>query len=120
MKIVNGAIIQSHTVEVVSKLDEQPDELLLRGIVELRERFQSVSGEIFSSIELDTLIPGVNISVPKIGDKKKLIDLSMNNARYFLMEKRKMDEAKKSGAQNRAYFGYLAARFALERTACSY
>lgn len=94
MKIVNGAINQSHTIEVVRKLDETPEELLTIAIIELRERFQSVSKEVLTSMELELEIPSVSLSLPKIGDKKKLIDLSLNNARYFAMDLRKREEIK--------------------------
>lgn len=93
-KVVNGAIIQSHTVEVVQKLDESPSELLLTAILDLRERFQSDSKEVLISVELENTLPGVEFTLPKVGDKRKLVDLSLNNAKFFLMDVRKRAEIK--------------------------
>lgn len=87
MKVNNGAIIQSHTVELKKKLEETNAELLERAIVELRQKFSSTSFEIFVSSEVELEIPNVNIHQPKIGDKKKLVELSMRNAKYYMKER---------------------------------
>ena len=96
-KVVNGAIIQAHTIEMKKKLDETNEELLALAIVELRERFDSDSKEIVLQIEIDLEIPGVTITVPKIGDKKHLLALSEKNVQYYMKEK--MDQYEKLNPQ---------------------
>jgi excinuclease ABC subunit C len=92
MKVMNGAIIQVHTIELVKKLDESPEELLTIAITEIRQRFESVSPEIILPFALEYTIPGVNFTIPKIGDKKKLLDLSERNVKYYQLEKEKQKE----------------------------
>ena len=92
VKVVSGAIIQAHTVEIKKKLDEGPEELLARAVVDLRERLESDAPEIIVPFELEVSFPGVEVTVPKIGDKKHLLDLSEKNARYYRLEKYKQLE----------------------------
>ena len=92
MKIMNGAIIQVHTIELHKKLDETPEELLAIAITEIRQRFESVSTEIIVPFPLDYGIPGLNFTVPKIGDKKKLLELSERNVRYYQLERERQKE----------------------------
>jgi len=92
MKVMNGAIIQVHTIELVKKLDETPEELLTLAITEIRNRLGSVSPEIILPFLPDYKIPGVTVTVPKIGDKKKLLDLSERNVRYYQLEREKQKE----------------------------
>lgn len=89
LKIIDGAILQSHTLELKKKLDESPEELLELSIPEIRELYKSHSKEIFVSHEIKLEIPGLKIHVPQRGDKKQLIDLSLKNARYYRLEKLK-------------------------------
>lgn len=89
LAIINGAIVQSYTLELKKKLDESDEELLNQSIIELRQRFNSVSKEIFVPFDLGIELPKVKISVPKIGDKKKILDLSIRNAKYHRIEKLK-------------------------------
>lgn len=89
LKIIDGAVLQSHTVELKKKLDETPEELLEVSILEIRNRFQSTSKELYLSHQISTEIPETKITVPQRGDKKHLMDLSMKNARYFRLEKLK-------------------------------
>src|SRR5690606_30235099 len=72
LRVMNGAIIQGHTVEIKKKLDETPEELLEIAIADMRERFMSESAEIIVPFPLSTEIPGVVFTVPKIGDKRHL------------------------------------------------
>lgn len=92
LKVINGSIIQAHTVELIKHLDESPEELLELAIVDIRERFQSRSDEIIVPLKPDFDIPGVTITIPKIGDKKKLLDLSERNAKYYLVERNRNQE----------------------------
>lgn len=92
MKVMNGAIIQVHTIELHKKLDESPQELLALAITEIRQRFESASPEIILPLPLDYPIPGVTLTVPKKGDKKKLLELSQRNVKYYQAEKEKQKE----------------------------
>lgn len=89
LKITNGAVVLSHTVEIKKKLEEKDEDILEFVITDLRKRFNSVSKEIFCSINVDDVWGNIKLSVPKIGDKKKLIDLSLRNAKYMQLEKKK-------------------------------
>jgi excinuclease ABC subunit C len=89
LKIIDGAVLQSHTVELKKKLDETPEELLELSILDIREMFQSNSKELYLSHAIATDIPNTHITVPQRGDKKHLVDLSLKNARYFRLEKLK-------------------------------
>ncbi|MCH8533607.1 MAG: excinuclease ABC subunit UvrC [Flavobacteriaceae bacterium] len=86
LQISHGAIIRSHTIELKKKLDESDQELLALGAVELRQRFNSVSREVFTSIPID-LGEAVEVTIPKLGDKRKIVELSERNAKYFRMER---------------------------------
>ncbi len=92
LSIVNGAIIQSHTIEMKKKLDETDEELLILGITELRQRFNSQSKELYLSKELDVEIEGLKLTVPKIGDKRQLVELSIRNAHNFRQERFKQSK----------------------------
>lgn len=92
LKVINGAIIQSHTVEVKRKLDEGMPEMLEFAIMEIRDRFQSNSAEIIVPFSIDSNFPNVSFTIPRIGDKKKLIELSERNAKYYLVERNKNAE----------------------------
>ena len=85
-KIANGAIIQSHTTEIKKKLDETDKELLELVIVELRQRFHLDTKEIYVPFSVD-LGADIKVTVPKLGDKKRIIELSQRNAQYFRQEK---------------------------------
>ena len=89
LRINNGAIIQSHTLELKKKLDESNEELLEEAIVEILNRFGNHSKEIFLPFSLDLEIPNIKISIPQIGDKKRLIELSERNAKYYRLEQLK-------------------------------
>ncbi|WP_114748739.1 excinuclease ABC subunit UvrC [Pleomorphovibrio marinus] len=87
LRIKNGALILSKTVELRKKLDEAPSELLETAIIRLREQFRSDAKEILVNIPLDESYEGFQVQLPKIGDKKKLVDLSLKNALYYKKEK---------------------------------
>ncbi|UCE93852.1 MAG: excinuclease ABC subunit UvrC [Flavobacteriaceae bacterium] len=86
LKITNGAIIQSHTIEIKKKLDEEDKELLELAIVEIRDRFNSVSSEIYTPFPVD-IGSMVKVTVPKQGDKRRIVELSERNAKYFRQER---------------------------------
>lgn len=87
LKIKNGAINLTKTVELRKRLDESESELLITAIVRLRDQFQSDSTEIVTNIAPEEQIEGLQINVPKIGDKRKLVELSLKNALYYKKEK---------------------------------
>ncbi|MFC4872300.1 excinuclease ABC subunit UvrC [Negadavirga shengliensis] len=87
LKIKNGAIILTKTVELKKKLDEPDAELLETALIHLRDQFQSDAREILVNTPLETAVEGLQITLPKIGDKKKLVDLSLKNALYYKKEK---------------------------------
>ncbi|WP_144960159.1 excinuclease ABC subunit UvrC [Gillisia sp. Hel_I_86] len=85
LQISHGAIIRSHTIEMKKKLEETDKELLELGIIEIRQRFNSMSKEIYVPFKVD-VGEDIKITVPKLGDKKSIIDLSHRNARYYRQE----------------------------------
>ena len=89
LKVVNGAIIQAQTFEILKKLDESNEDLLIHAITELRQSLKSKALEVIVPFIFDFEIPGINFIVPKIGDKKKLLDLSLQNAKFSKIEKQK-------------------------------
>jgi excinuclease ABC subunit C len=88
LQIAHGAIIRSHTMELKKKLEESDPELLELAIVELRERFQLLSREIIVPFEVD-LGENLKITVPQLGDKKQILDLSIRNAKFYRIEQLK-------------------------------
>jgi excinuclease ABC subunit C len=94
LKVMNGAIVQSHTIELSKKLEETPEELLLLGIAELRLRFESHSPEIIIPFNTDAEMPDATFFVPQKGDKKRLLELSENNLRYYIKEKEMQENLK--------------------------
>ena len=84
-KIANGSIIQSHTTEIKKKLDETDAAILSLAIVEIRQRFNSMSKEVYVPFKVD-LGDTVKVTVPKLGDKKRIIELSERNAKYYRQE----------------------------------
>ena len=89
LKIINGAIVQGHTIQLKKKLEETDEELLLLGLTELRNRFVSSTKSILIPFKIDSKFDDIKTSVPQIGDKKHLIDLATRNAKYFMLEKHK-------------------------------
>lgn len=92
MKVVQGAVVQSHSVEVKSHLDEPMEDVLAHTIVELRTRFFSNSKEIIIPFEIPIELPGVRFTLPQRGDKKTLLELSERNAKFFMLDLRKRQD----------------------------
>ena len=88
LQISHGSIIRSHTMEIKKKLDETDAELLELAIIELRERFQLLSREIIVPFEVD-LGENIKITVPQLGDKKQILELSIRNAKFYRIEQLK-------------------------------
>ncbi|MDA0178142.1 excinuclease ABC subunit C [Mesoflavibacter sp. HG96] len=86
LQISYGSIIRSHTLEIKKKLDETDKELLELAIVEIRERFNSKSKEIYVPFKVN-IGEQIKVTVPQLGDKKHILDLSLRNAKYYRMER---------------------------------
>lgn len=89
LRILNGAIVQAHTIELQRKLDESPSEMLSMAILEFRQQFDSHSPEIICSFLPDVELPNIKYTIPQKGDKKQLIELSEKNAKFYRLEKQK-------------------------------
>ncbi|HJX49913.1 MAG TPA: excinuclease ABC subunit UvrC [Candidatus Nanoarchaeia archaeon] len=86
-KIVNGAIVQAHNIEITKKLQEDKLDLLSYIIFDLRNRFKSNAKEVIVPFKPSMLIPKVKFTIPEKGDRKKLLDLSKRNATSFRIDK---------------------------------
>jgi excinuclease ABC subunit C len=91
LKIANGAIIQSHTTEIKKKLDETDKELLELFIIEIRQRFNSISPEIYVPFKVN-VGENLKVTIPKLGDKKSIVALSERNAKYYRQEQFKQTQ----------------------------
>lgn len=101
LKIVNGAVIHVHMQELVKNLDDDEKDLLEYVIPTLRERFNSFAPEIIVPFEVELADTNLQITVPKIGDKKKLLELADKNVQYYQLQKRR-DEASSTKRQTPA------------------
>jgi len=101
LKVVNGTIIQTQSLEIQKKLDESDEDILASMIMQLRLEFESDSKEILVNIPLALPVDGLNITVPQIGDKRKLLNLSLKNALYLRKEKESMNEKAKDTSEVR-------------------
>lgn len=91
MKIVEGAIIQSHSFEIKRKLDETAEELMSMAIVEVRQMMESNHiKEIIVPIELDIKLDGVKFTIPQRGEKLEILELSQRNAKQYRIETEKL------------------------------
>lgn len=89
LKVVNGAIVQGHSMEIKKKLNESAPQLLAIAIADLHQRFSSTAKEMIISHDINLEIPGVKFIIPQRGDKKKLLELSERNAKYYKLDKLK-------------------------------
>ncbi len=92
MKVIEGAIVQAHTIELKKKLEESDEELLEMAVIELSQRFASDAKEYILPFELELEIPGVKITVPQRGDRSTLLKLSERNALTYKRDKDKQTE----------------------------
>jgi excinuclease ABC subunit C len=92
MRVVNGAIVHLHTIELRKKLDETREELLSYAIVDFRTRHASYFKDVLLPFEIELNIPEVLFSIPQRGDKKSLLDLSQKNVEQFRRDKQKQIE----------------------------
>ena len=92
LHITNGAITQAFTFEYKKRLNESKEELLELGIIEMRERYKSLSREIIVPFEVDFELNNVVFTVPQRGDKKKLLELSILNVKHYKADRMKQAE----------------------------
>ena len=88
LQISHGSIIRSHTLEIKKKLDEPDEELLELAIIELRDRFHLLSKEIIVPFPVN-LGENIKITIPQLGDKKQILDLSIRNAKFYRIDQLK-------------------------------
>lgn len=100
-KVSSGAIIQAHAMEIKKKLDESDEELLTMAITEIRQRFHSTSKEAFLNIPLESSWENLKVSVPKIGDKYKLVMLCYRNAKNLQKDRIRKNEELRHRLDNR-------------------
>lgn len=99
LRIVHGAVIQVHTIELEKKIDEEREELLSFAIYEIRQLVNSNSKEIIVPFYPDIQLEGVQYFIPQKGDKKQLLDLSERNVSYYKMDKERQRDLKKEDSK---------------------
>lgn len=99
IRVISGSVVQSHTIELKKQLEESPVELLQYAIVDIRNRLASDAPEIILPMDPGIEWNGVEITIPKIGDKKRLLELSERNAKFYLLEKEKRQEPRSKEAK---------------------
>jgi excinuclease ABC subunit C len=92
LRISKGAIIQGYTIEYRKRIDEAKSEILAIAIVELREKLHSNSKEIVVPFEIDYKLKNATVIIPQRGDRKKLLELAMQNVRQYKLDKLKQAE----------------------------
>ncbi len=117
LQVAHGSIIRSHTLEIKKKLDESDEDLLQLAVIELRQRFSSESKELYLPFTI-ALEETLKISVPKLGDKKKLVELSLRNAKFYRQERFKQMKITDPDRHTKRIMGQMKAdlRLSLEPT----
>ena len=95
MRVKNGSINVTKTIELKKKLDETDQELLLLALIDLRKLYESTTNEILTNIAIENLAETFHFIKPQIGDKKKLVEMSLKNALFFKKEKLNQNESSK-------------------------
>lgn len=88
LQLSHGSIVRSHTLEIKKKLEETDEELLQLAVTELRQRFRSTSREVYLPFPV-SVDDGIKVTLPKLGDKKRILDLSERNARFYRQDRLK-------------------------------
>lgn len=91
IKVLNGVVVNTYTQELVKNLDDEDKDLLELAIISLRDKFDSIAPEIIVPFEVTAPAKDVTVTIPKIGDKKKLLDLSQKNGQYFMFQRKRED-----------------------------
>jgi excinuclease ABC subunit C len=89
LKVVDGTVVNTYTVELTKNLDDEPADLLRFAILEIRDRFESVAPEVILPIEVTLPDENIKVTVPQRGDKRALLQLSQKNGEYFLKQKQR-------------------------------
>ena len=92
LRIVEGSIIQAFTIELLKIIDLSLEDLLLMGMVEIEKKFGPLSKEVIVPFTLEIKLEKIIFTYPKRGDKKKLLELSEKNVKFYILEKRKQEE----------------------------
>lgn len=92
MRVVDGSVIQSHTMTFKKRLQENDAHIISLAIAEVRNVYQSLSKEILVTDLPEIELEGHRVSIPQRGDKRKLLELSMRNARYFMLDKQRQSK----------------------------
>lgn len=102
LQVQQGAIVQTHTITLEPQLDETDEEILSFALTDLRNTFNSRSREIIVPLPVDYPLEGIEITIPKSGDKKKLLELSETNVNYFMDEMKRRQILKLEGKDDKA------------------
>lgn len=94
LKVSHGAVIQAYTLELKCRIEEEKEAIMATGITEIRQRMNSDSKELLVPFKPDILLDSLTYTIPKIGDKKKLLDLATRNAIYYKLEQKKKNSEK--------------------------
>ena len=94
LKIIRGAIIQTYTLEIRKIMQESTKDLLLAGIIEIRQKIFSNAKEILVPIKIENVLENIQFKIPQRGEKKELLALSQRNAKYYRLEKEKQNVLK--------------------------
>jgi len=92
LRVIKGAIVQAHTIELKKKLDETEEELLLFALTDFRKRFGSTAREVILPFNPGYSFDDFNITIPQRGDKKQLLELSQRNTKYYRLERQKQKD----------------------------
>lgn len=92
LRIVDGAIVQAHTLEINNKLDSEREDLLWDGILEMKERLGGLYPTIIVPMDLSIVPDGWDLQIPQRGEKKKLLELAERNAHFYMLEKKKRQD----------------------------
>lgn len=114
--ICNGAIIHGYTVEVQKKLDENEQDIIAYVLPELRVRFKSDSELVLLEKNMEVKLSGIRFFVPRRGDKKALIDLSVRNTKFYRLEKMKQDKITRTQIPSKRILEQMKLDFRLEQS----
>ncbi len=115
LRVSKGSIIMGYTIEYKKRTDEIKEELLALAIIELRNKFQSSSKEIIVPFDIEFPIYGVTITIPQKGDKKKLLDLSIQNVKQYKFDKLKQAEKLNPEQKNTSVLKNMQEKLKLEK-----
>lgn len=98
IKVVNGAVINAHTLEMEKNLDEDEGDILAYVIPVMREKFNSIAPEIILPAAVEVEDPNLKITIPQRGDKRKLLEMSRKNVKFFMLDKKKKALSRKTSS----------------------